>query len=94
MVPAHLTPADQFAVGPAEALRLPNVGELANKVVSGLEEQWLDALVRIEDQTAAGDITGRRLHPPRGGFVAFPQGYIAPQARAGSDTRQVAKGLA
>ena len=32
--------------------------------------------------------------PPEGGFVAFPQGSLAPQARAGSDPRQVADGLA
>ena len=73
--------------GSAATLRLPNVGDLANEVVSGLGERWLDALARIEDPTAAGAVTGRRLHPPGGGFVAFPQGYIAPQARAGSDPR-------
>ena len=71
--------------GSAETLRLPNVGELANEVVSGLGEQWLDALVRIEENAAAGDVAGRRLHPPEGGEVAFPRGYIAPEARAGSN---------
>ena len=48
----------------------------------------------MEDQTAAGAVAGRRLHPPEGGFVAFPQGSLAPQARVGSDPRQVAEGLA
>ena len=33
----------------------------------------------------AGDLANRRLHPSAGGFLAFPQGYLAPQARAGSD---------
>ena len=72
----------------------PGGGPPANEVESGLGERWLDAFVRIEDPTAAGDVTGRRPHPPEGGLVAFPQGSLAPQARAGSDPRQVAKRLA
>ncbi|MDE0393247.1 MAG: hypothetical protein OYK82_00565 [Gammaproteobacteria bacterium] len=46
-----------------------------------------DAFVRIADPTAAGDVAGCRLHPPPGGFLAFPQGSIAPEARAASDLR-------
>jgi len=34
-----------------------------------------------------GDLADRRLHPLDGGFVAFPQGSLAPEARAGSDRR-------
>ena len=74
MVAARIARADQAACGPGEALRLPNVGELANEVESGLGERWLDTFVRIEDHTAAGDVTGRRLHPPGGGFVRIEKG--------------------
>ena len=52
-----------------------------------LDERWLDAFLRIGDHAAAGDLADRRLHPPDGGFIAFPQGSLAPQARAGSDRR-------
>ena len=55
------------ARGLAEALRLPNVGELANEVEGGLGEPWLDASVHSEDHTAAGGVPGRRLHPPGAG---------------------------
>ena len=58
---ARVTRAEQAAFGPAEALRLPNVGELANEVESGLGERWLDAFVRIEDQPpGAGSWPSRR----------------------------------
>jgi len=83
VVATHVTPGDQLAA--AEALRLPNVGERANEVVSGLGEPWLDAFDSFEDPAAAGDGTGRRLHPPEGALLAFPQGSLAPQARAGND---------
>ncbi|MXW38300.1 MAG: AAA family ATPase [Acidobacteria bacterium] len=68
-VVAGVPRSDRAAVGPVGALRLPNVGELAQDVVSGLGARWLDALVRIDDQTA-GDVsaanrprmsTGRRI---------------------------------
>ncbi len=85
MVAAHVTPANRAAYGAAEALRLPNGGERANEAVSGLGEPRIAALVRIEDHPAAEDLAGRRLHPPAGGFCAFPQGSLAPQARAGSN---------
>ncbi len=85
MVAAHVTPANQAAVGAAEALRVPNVGERANEAVSGLGEPRIAALVRIEDLPAAEELAGRRLHPPAGGLVAFPQGSLAPKARAGND---------
>jgi len=52
-----------------------------------LSERWFDASARIEDRTAAGAVIGRRLHPLGDGFFAFPQGSLAPQARAGSDRR-------
>ena len=93
VVAARIARADQAASGPAEALQLPNVGERANEVVSGLGARWLDAFVRIEDHAAAGGVTGRRLHPPGGGFMAFPQGSIAPQARAGSDPEPETTGV-
>ena len=83
MVAAHVTPADQLTA--AAALRLSNVGERANVVARGGAQQSLDASVRIEDHQPAGDVTRRRLHPPEGGLFAFPQGSLAPQARAGSD---------
>jgi len=85
VVCTHVTTADQLTA--AEALRLSNVGERANEVVSGLVERSLDAFDRFEDHAAAGDVTRRRLHPPTGGLFAFPQGSLAPQARAGSDPR-------
>jgi len=85
VVATHVTPANQAAVGAAEALRLPNVGERANAVASGLQEPRIAALVRIEDHPAAEDRPVRRLHPPAGGLVAFPQGSLAPKARAGND---------
>ncbi|MXW38466.1 MAG: hypothetical protein F4Z65_09395 [Acidobacteria bacterium] len=85
MVCTHVTPADQLTA--AEALRLPNVGERADEVARGGAERSLDASDRIEDHAAAGDVTRRRLLPPTGGLFAFPQGSLAPQARAGSDPR-------
>ena len=43
----HPRPAgDQAPQGLAEALRLPNVGELANEVENDRGERWLDAFVR------------------------------------------------
>ena len=81
VVPARVTRAEQAAFGPAEALRLPNAGELANEVVSGLGERWLDAFVRIEDHAAAGDIAGRRLH--------LPQASSKPSRRDQSRRRRV-----
>ncbi len=68
VVAAHATPADRLTAA-AAALRLPNVGERANEAVSALGERWLDALVRIEDHPAAGDVTGLRLHPPKAGCL-------------------------
>ena len=62
-----------------------NIAYLAFSHQSSVERRLLDAFVRIEDSTAAGAFTGRRLHPPGGGLLAFPQGSVAPQARAGSD---------
>ena len=56
MVAAHVTPADQLAAALAEALRLPNVGERANEVVSGLGEPRIAALVRLEDHPAVEDL--------------------------------------
>ena len=50
----------QLAVGPADALRLPNVGERADEVENVLAERWLDTFVRIEDYA-------RQLHPPGAG---------------------------
>ena len=39
VVAARVARADQTALDPAEALRLPNTGKLANEVESGLGEQ-------------------------------------------------------
>ena len=72
MVP-RIARVDQALVDLAEALRLPTIGERANTVASRLGERHLEAFVRIE----AG--------PPAAGGFAFPQGCLAPQARAGSD---------
>ena len=97
VVASHVTQANQAAVGAAEALQVPNVGERANEAVSGLQEARIAALVRIEDHPAAEDLAGRRLHPPEGGFVAFPQGSLAPKARAGTTpnmTEAVTEGTA
>ena len=80
MVATHVTLANQAAVGAAEALRLPNVGERAKDAVSGLGEPRIAALLRIEEHPAVEDRAGRRLHPPEGGLVAFPQGSLAPQS--------------
>ncbi len=85
VVATHVTPANQAAVGAAEALRVPNVGERANEAVSGLGKPRIAALVRIEDHPAVEDRPVRRLHPPAGGLAAFPQGSLAPKARAGND---------
>jgi len=85
--------ADQALVGFAEALRLPTLGERANEALSGLGARRIAALLGIGDHRAAPDLAGRRLHPPEGGFLAFPQGWIAPQARAGSDP-DTGRGLA
>ena len=74
----RVTLADHAAVGAAEALPLPNLGELALEAVSALGEPRIAALVRIEDLTAAETGAGRRSKPPPGGFVAFPQGSLAP----------------
>jgi len=73
VVCTHVTPAGQFAAAPAEALRLPNAGERANEVASGLAERSPDTVDRFEEPPAAGDVA-RRLHPPTGGLLAFPQG--------------------
>ena len=86
MVP-RLPQADQALVRLAEALLLPKVGEQANEALSGLGEPRIAALVRIGDPPAAGNPAGRRLHPPTGGLLAFPQGPLAPQALAASDPR-------
>ncbi len=63
----------------------PSAGESVPEVASVLDEPWLDASVRIEDHPATGDVARRHLHPPEGGLCAFPQGYLAPKARAGND---------
>ncbi|MDE3262673.1 MAG: hypothetical protein OYL41_11905 [Acidobacteriota bacterium] len=52
--------------------------------MSGLRAPWIAALVRIGDHPAAGDLAGRRLHPPAGRFVPFPHGSLPPQAGARS----------
>ena len=67
VVPARVKRADQAAPGPAEALRLPNIGELVTEVENDLGERCLDAFVRIEDHAAAEAVTGRRLHLPQAG---------------------------
>ncbi|MDE3261566.1 MAG: hypothetical protein OYL41_06200 [Acidobacteriota bacterium] len=85
VVATHVTLADQAACGTAEALRLPNLGERVHEAVSALGVPRIAAPVRIEDLPAAEDLAGRRLHPPAGGLVAFPQGSLAPKARAGND---------
>ncbi len=85
MVATNVTLVDQAADGAAEALRLPNVGERAKDAVSGLGKPRIAALVRIEDHPAVEDRPVRRLHPPAGGLAAFPQGSLAPKARAGND---------
>ena len=84
MVATDVTLADRAVHGAAVALRLPNVGELAKDAVSGLQEPRIAALVHIEDHPPAEDPADRRLHPPVGGLVPFPQGYLAPPARAGT----------
>jgi len=85
VVASHVTLADHAACGSGEVLRVPNVGERAKDAVSGLRDPRIAALVRIEDHPAAEDRPVRRLHPPAGGLVAFPQGSLAPKARAGND---------
>ena len=41
--------------------------------------------VRLQDRAAYGGFASRPLDPPQAGPEAFPQGSIAPEARAGSD---------
>ena len=77
MVAARLTQ-------PAEALRLPDAGERAHEAVSGVRELSPD-LPHFEDRAAYGGSAGLRRDPPQAGPQAFPQGSLAPQARAGSD---------
>ena len=93
VVAARGTRADQAAFGEAEAHRLRDAVQLAHQGVSGGGELDLDPFVRVEDHTEARDITGHRRHLPRGGLVAFPQGSIAPQARAGSDPEHETTGV-
>ena len=86
VVTARVPRADQAAFGLAAALRLQNALEPGHKDVSGLGERWLDARVSASRITrrpepSPADSSTRRA----GGFVAFPQGSFAPQARAGSD---------
>ena len=76
VVAACLTRAQQAALGPTEALRLPNAVELAIKVVSGLGQPWLDAFVRIEDHAAAETSPAAAATRRTGEFVAFPQGSM------------------
>ncbi|MCY4431500.1 MAG: hypothetical protein OXC11_14065, partial [Rhodospirillales bacterium] len=64
VVAARGTRADQAAFGEAEAHRLPDAVEPGHQGVSGAGELALDPFVRIEDDTAGGDVTGRRFHPP------------------------------
>ena len=73
MVAARLTRAEQAAFGERQAHRLHNAVERGQ-----------------EDGNGVGGPSQTSQRPPAstrraGGFVAFPQGYIAPQARAGSD---------
>ena len=49
--------------------------------------------VPFEDRAAYGGCAGRRLDPPQAGPEAFPQGFIAPEARAGSDPDRETTGV-
>ena len=62
VVVTRVPQADQAAVGPVEAIRLPIVGKLTNGVENGPDEQWLDALVHLENHPTARDRTVRRPH--------------------------------
>ena len=94
VVAARVTRAEQAAFGEARAHRHPNAVERGHEVVSGTGGRWLDPFVRREERAAVGGVAGRRPTPAAGGFGAFPQGSVAPQARAASDPRQVAEGVA
>ena len=86
VVAADLTPAEQVAFDQAaEALRLPKAGERASETVSVARELSPDLRVPFEDRAAYGAAAGLRRDPPQTGPEAFPQGSIAPEARAGSD---------
>ncbi len=95
MVAADLTLAEQVAFGQAaEALRLPNAGERTSEAARGVRGLSPGLRVRIEDRAAYGGSAGLRLDPPQAGPEAFPQGFIAPEARAGSDPEPRKQGLA
>ena len=64
---------DHNASDEAEALQLPDIGELAAKVENNLGEPSLDAFIQMEDHPAAGAVNDRRSTRPEGGFGAFPQ---------------------
>ena len=66
----------------AEALRLPNAAERASQAVSGVRELSPDLRLPIEDRAANGGSAGLCLDPLQAGPEAFPQGSLAPQARA------------
>ena len=86
VVAAALTQAEQVASDQAaEALRLPDTGEPASEAVSAVRELSPDLRAAFEDHAAYGAAAGRRLDPPQAGPEAFPQGFLAPQARAASD---------
>ena len=86
VVVARIERANRAACGAAEALRLPKVEEPVQEAVSAPGEPRIAAQVRIRDHPAAGDLAGRRLHRPEGGFIAFarlPRRYD-PRSRADS----------
>ena len=94
MVGARITRADQDAFGEAQAHWLQNALEPGHEVLSasvsgGSMPVSAARTTRRPETSPAASFTRRA-----GGFVAFPQGSIAPQARAGSDPGPVAEGLA
>ena len=65
--------------------------ERANEAVSGLGER-LDAALRIEEPAAVGDVTRRRLHPPKAGCSPSRRDKSRRRARAGSDPERGKRG--
>ena len=95
MVAADLIQAEQVAFDQAAApLRLPNAGERASEAASGVRELSPGLRAAIEDRAAYDGSAAGHLDPPQAGPEAFPQGSLAPQARAGSDPEPRKQGLA
>ena len=86
VVAADLTLAEQVAFDrAAEAFRLQNAGSGPTRPRAATASCRPASGLLVEDRAAYGGLANLRVDPSQAGPEAFPYGFIAPQARAGSD---------